>query len=89
MRKRDPKHTARQALLQAQPKTEWLRQVAITDYKDPEYVASEVLAALIRVRFGVDTGQLDAAVNALKLIKQMRIKCLSQMNPKMLCSTCL
>ncbi len=65
MRKRDPNHTARQALLQSQPKAEWLRQVAITNYKDPDYVASEVLAALIRVRFGNDNGQLDSAVNAL------------------------
>ncbi|MGO4222798.1 sigma factor-like helix-turn-helix DNA-binding protein [Lysobacter sp. TAF61] len=39
--------------------------MAITDYKDPDYVASEVLASLIRARYGQDTGQLDAAVNAL------------------------
>lgn len=65
MRQRDPKHTAREALLQSQPKAEWLRQVAISDYKDPDHVASEVLAALIRVRFGEDSGQLAAAINAL------------------------
>ena len=65
MRQRDPKHSARQALLQSQPPTEWLRQVALTNYKDPDYVASEVLAALIRVRFGQDSGQLAAAINAL------------------------
>ncbi len=65
MRQRDPNHERRlRQLLELSPE-DCKRQIAITDYRQPDYVASEVLASLIRVRFGATTGILTAATEAL------------------------
>lgn len=65
MRQRDPIHDRRlQQVLGLDPQ-ECKRQIAITDYRQPDYVASEVLASLIRARFGASTGVLGAATEAL------------------------
>lgn len=65
MRQRDPNHESRlRQLLELSPE-DCKRQMATADYRQPGYVASEVLASLIRVRFGAATGVLSAATEAL------------------------
>jgi DNA-directed RNA polymerase sigma subunit (sigma70/sigma32) len=41
------------------------RRLAVESYQDEDYVASEVLSALVRARFGQHTGVLDGAASAL------------------------
>lgn len=65
MRQRDPIHDRRlQQFLWLAPQ-ECKRQIAITDYRQPDYVASEVLASVIRARFGSSNGVLSGAAEAL------------------------
>jgi hypothetical protein len=65
MRQRDPIHDRRlQQVLLLDPQ-ECKRQIAITDYRQPDYVASEVLASVIRARFGASNSVLSAATEAL------------------------
>jgi hypothetical protein len=65
MRQRDPNHESRLRQLLGLSPEQCKRQIAITDYRQHGYVASEVLASLIRVRFGATTGVLSAATEAL------------------------
>ena len=65
MRKHDPKHSLQAVELQQLEPTEFKRRAAIQSFKDAEYVASEVLATLVRQRFGSTTGQCDAAAAEL------------------------
>lgn len=65
MRQRDPIHDRRlHQILWLDPQ-ECKRQIAITDYRQPDYVVSEVLASMIRARFGANNGVLSAATEAL------------------------
>lgn len=65
MRQRDPNHESRLSQLLGLDPEECKRQIAIANYRQTGYVASEVLASLIRVRFGATTGVLSAATAAL------------------------
>src|SRR5258706_15747903 len=57
----DPKHQASlQALIKLEA-SEIRRRIDLDDYRAPNYVASEVLASLVRARFGKDSGVLDRA----------------------------
>lgn len=61
----DPKHRASLQKLVQLPITEIRRQLAIEKFKDPEFVASEVLVTMVRMRFGLESGLLDRVVNVL------------------------
>lgn len=65
MRQRDPNHERRLRQMLGLDPDECKRQIAIGDYLQSGYVASEVLASLIRVRSGATTGVLSAATEAL------------------------
>ena len=65
MHQRDPNHESRLRQLLYLSTEECKRQMAIADYRQPDYVASEVLASLIRVRFGKMTGVLSVVTEAL------------------------
>jgi hypothetical protein len=57
-----------QANLQALVKldaSEIRRRIALDDYRDTNYVASEVLASMVRAHFGKDSGVLDRAAAVL------------------------
>lgn len=62
MRKRDPNHEKRLAGVRALPLSEAKRQIALTDYRLPDFVPSEILATLVRVR---QPGLVEAAAEAL------------------------
>lgn len=65
MRKRDPKHEAQIGVIQALSLSELIQRIGVPDHTDTHYIASEVLATLIRNRFGQTVGVLDAAVEEL------------------------
>jgi len=61
----DPKHEqAREAFVRLEA-SEAKRRMGITDYRNDAYVASEVLASVVRARFGQHNGALDVAASAL------------------------
>jgi DNA-directed RNA polymerase specialized sigma24 family protein len=63
--KADPRHEqAREALIRLTP-SEAKACIGLTDYRDGDYVSSEVLAAIIRAQYGRDNGVLDVAARAL------------------------
>jgi RNA polymerase sigma factor (sigma-70 family) len=64
MRQRDPNHEKRLRELLVLSPEDCKRQIA-TAYRQPGFVPSEVLASLIRVRFGATNGVLSAAAEAL------------------------
>jgi hypothetical protein len=47
------------------PEAEIRRRITIPKFDDPEFVASEVLVSLLRMRFGQGSGLLDRIVNVL------------------------
>lgn len=65
MLKPDPKHQRDCAAFVRLEAAEAKRRMGITDYRDPQYVASEALAAMARARFGHDNGVLDVVGRAL------------------------
>ena len=52
--KPDPRHQANLKQLLQLPEAEVRRCVAIAKFNDVEFVASEVLVSLVRMRFGLD-----------------------------------
>lgn len=61
----DTKHQATlQELLQL-PDAEVRRRLAIEKFKAPDFIASEVLVSLVRMRFGQQNGLLDRIVSVL------------------------
>ena len=62
MRKRDPRHEAQVVVIQALSSSELIQRIGVHDHTDTHYIASEVLATLVRNRFGQTVGALDAAV---------------------------
>ena len=65
MRKRDSKHQAQLDIVQRLPASELIRRVGVSDHTNPVYIESEVLATLVRNRFGQADRVLDAAVEEL------------------------
>jgi len=65
MRQRDPTHDRRLNDLLTLNAAACKSLVAITDYRDPNFVASEVLASIVRMQFGSMNGVLDASAAAL------------------------
>jgi hypothetical protein len=65
MRQRDPKHEKRLNELLLMSPQECKRQIAVRNYAADDHVASEALASLVRLRFGKETGVLDAAAAEL------------------------
>lgn len=65
MRQRDQNHEDSLKKLVTLNADEGIRRIGINDYRNPEYVASEVLASIVRARFGAGTGVLTAATMAL------------------------
>lgn len=61
----DPEHERRRLVLVALEPPEQIRRIQIADHLDPDYVPSEVLASLVRARFGYTSGVLDRAVGIL------------------------
>ena len=51
------------------------RQIAVSDYRKNDYVASEVLASIVRLRFGQSTGVLHTATEELhrRVVKMVEI----------------
>lgn len=75
MRQRDTGHEHRlQGLLASSPE-DCKQQIAVADYRSTGYVASEVLASIIRLRFGQSTGVLSAATEELnrRVVKMVEI----------------
>jgi len=60
MRQRDPNHEKRLNQLRSTNPQECKRQIGVHKHTADDYVASEVLASLVRLRFGKETGVLDA-----------------------------
>jgi DNA-directed RNA polymerase sigma subunit (sigma70/sigma32) len=65
MAKADPRHQLACADFTRLEAVEAKRRMGITDYQAGDYVASEVLASVIRSRFGQDNGVMDMAASAL------------------------
>jgi RNA polymerase sigma factor (sigma-70 family) len=65
MLKPDPKHQQSCAAFVRLEPSEVKRRMSITDYRDPQYIASEILAAMARARFGRDNGVLDVVGRTL------------------------
>jgi hypothetical protein len=61
MVQRDPKHQASLQALIKFDSSEICRRIDLDDYRHPSYVASEVLASMVRARFGINSGVLDRA----------------------------
>jgi RNA polymerase sigma factor (sigma-70 family) len=65
MVKADPVHErAKEDFVRLVP-SEAKRRMGISDYRDAEYVSSEVLAAVIRIRYGAESGVLDVGARLL------------------------
>jgi len=75
MRQRDPNHERRLQSLLISSADDCKRQIAISDYRKNDYVASEVLASIVRLRFGQCTGVLHAATEELhrRVVKMVEI----------------
>lgn len=71
MRKRDPRHQAQLIEIQILSPPELIRRIGVKSHTDQHYVESEVLATLIRNRFGQVSGVVDAAV--VELNRRMQI----------------
>lgn len=65
MRQRDQHHEASLKQLVKLSADECIRRIGIEKFKDPEYVASEVLASIVRARYGADNGVLSATAASL------------------------
>ncbi len=65
MRKRDEKHESALNFLVQLDCEEIKRLLLIEDYRNSEYVASEVLASLIRARYGLQSDLLELITRAL------------------------
>ncbi|MDP1734440.1 MAG: sigma factor-like helix-turn-helix DNA-binding protein [Sulfuritalea sp.] len=76
MRQRDPNHEKRLNQLCSTSPQECKRQIGARKYTDADYVVSEVLASLVRLRFGKETGVLDVATAELhrRVIKTVEIR---------------
>lgn len=75
MRQRDPKHEQRLQSLLATSVDDCKRQIAVSDYQRTDYVASEVLATIIRLRYGQSTGILSVATEELhrRIVRRVEI----------------
>lgn len=75
MRQRDPNHERRLQGLLTSSADDCKRQIAVSDYRKNDYVASEVLASIVRLRFGQSTGVLHAATEELhrRVVKMVEI----------------
>jgi len=65
MRKRDPKHELSLNVLIKQNPDRIKQQLLIDDYHDSEYIPSEVLASLIRARYGFQSDLLGLITRVL------------------------
>lgn len=65
MRKHDPKHEIRLNALTSLKPDQIKHQLLIDDYLHPDYVASEVLASLVRIRYGLQNGLLELITRTL------------------------
>lgn len=76
MRQSDPNHEKCLNQLCSTSPQEFKRQIGVRKHTDDGYVASEVLASLVRLRFGKETGVLDAATAELhrRIIKAVEIR---------------
>lgn len=76
MRQRDPNHEQRLQGLLTLNADECKRQITVSDYRKHNYVASEVLASIIRLRYGQSTGVLHAATEELhrRVVKMVEIQ---------------
>lgn len=75
MRQRDPNHERRLQGLLTSSADDCKRQIAVSDYRKNDYVASEVLASIVRLRFGQTTGVLHAATEEMhrRVVKMVEI----------------
>lgn len=64
--KPDPVHEASLRQLMSAPADEIKHRIAIESFKDPDFVATEVLVSLVRARFGRKTGLLDRIAVVLR-----------------------
>jgi len=64
MRKRDPKHEVSLNALISQKPDRIKQQLLIDDYQHSDYVASEVLASLVRARYGKQSDLLEVITRA-------------------------
>ena len=71
MRTRDPRHQAQLNGIQGLSPPELIRRIGLKVHTEQDYVESEVLATLIRNRFGQVSGIVDAAV--VELNRRMQI----------------
>lgn len=76
MRQRDPNHERRLQGLLTSSADDCKRQIAVSSHLKNDYVASEVLASIIRLRFGQSTGVLHAATEELhrRVVKMIEIQ---------------
>lgn len=78
---KDPRHEeCRNALVQLVP-AEIRRRIAVQDRTDPDYVSSEVLSSLVRVRYG-GAAVLDVAARALYARVMSGVERYLRQNPK-------
>lgn len=80
--KPDPRHQANLQLLLKCQAAEIKQRVNITDFENSDYIASEVLVSLIRMRFGAGNGLLDVIVNTLHSRLMRLIQRYFQKNPQ-------
>jgi hypothetical protein len=75
MRQRDPNHERRLQGLLILSADDFKRQIGVSDYRKSDYVASEVLTTIIRLRHGQSTGVLDAATEEMhrRVVKMVEI----------------
>lgn len=76
MKKQDPVHSQQVAAMQQLAPIDFKRRVAVQSHKQAEFVASEVLAALVRQSFGNGTGLADATAAELnrRIVKLVSIR---------------
>ena len=65
MRKRDPKHDAQLLHVIGLKPTELVQRIGVGDHKHVDFIASEVLATLVRNRMSQSAGVVTAAVEEL------------------------
>ena len=78
----DPVHQASLAAAIELPPDELKSRIATDDYTKPNYIASEVLASLVRRRYGETNGVLDRATAALHRRMLILVSSYFRKNPK-------
>lgn len=74
MRKRQPKHESQLKSIEAASAAEVIRRMRIIDYKDIDYLDSEVVAAIIRNRIQESDGVVTEAVVVLNQRIQLLVR---------------